>query len=108
DVLDNLYEDGIEIKVFRGNSSLRRKLSLCNDKDISIISSGLPIKEKKVSTAHEVKSEKGLRTLIDKNLRKEIHPGTKPSVMFIKKILDDAYDSGLRSEERRVGRECRT
>lgn len=95
DVLDNLYEDGIEIKVFRGNSSLRRKLSLCNDKDISVISSGLPIKEKKVSTAHEVKSEKGLRTLIDKNLRKEIHPGTKPSVMFIKKILDDAYDSGL-------------
>lgn len=95
DVLDNVYEDGVEIKVYRGNSSLRRKLTLCNDKDISVINSGLPIKEKKVNTSQEVKSEKGLRALIDKNLRKEFHPGTKPSVMFIKKILDDAYDSGL-------------
>lgn len=42
-----------------------------------------------------VQSEKGLRTLIKKNLAKEIHPGTKPSVDFIKKILDDAYNSGL-------------
>ena len=28
-------------------------------------------------------------------MRKEIHPGTKPSVDFIHKILEDAYDSGL-------------
>ena len=40
-------------------------------------------------------SEKGLRDLIARNLRKEIHPGTKPSIDFIKKILDEAYEQGL-------------
>ena len=42
-----------------------------------------------------IKSEKGLRTLIKRNLNKEIHPGTKPSVDFIYKILEDAYSSDL-------------
>lgn len=42
-----------------------------------------------------VKSEKGLRTLIKKNLNKEIHAATKPSIDFIFKILDDAYNSDL-------------
>lgn len=43
-----------------------------------------------------VQSEKGLRELISRNLRKEIHPGTKPSIDFIHKILEDAYSSGLK------------
>jgi hypothetical protein len=43
-----------------------------------------------------VKSEKGLRTLIKRNLGKEIHPGTKPSIDFIYKILEDAYASDLK------------
>ena len=42
-----------------------------------------------------IKSEKGLRTLIKRNLNKEIHPGTKPSIDFIYKILEDAYSSDL-------------
>ena len=42
-----------------------------------------------------VKSEKKLRELIERNLRKDIHPGTKPSVDFIYKIVEDAYNSGL-------------
>ena len=42
-----------------------------------------------------IKSEKGIRTLIKRNLNKEIHPGTKPSIDFIHKILEDAYNSGL-------------
>lgn len=42
-----------------------------------------------------IKSEKGLRTLIKRNLNKEIHPGTKPSIDFIYKILEDAYSNGL-------------
>ncbi len=33
--------------------------------------------------------------MIERNLRKEIHPGTKSSVDFIHKILEDAYLSGL-------------
>ena len=43
-----------------------------------------------------IKSEKGLRRLIERNLNKEIHPGTKPSVDFIYKILEDAYEQGLK------------
>ena len=33
--------------------------------------------------------------MILRNLDKEFCPGTKPSMDFIKKILDDAYESGL-------------
>lgn len=95
--LSRIYDDHIEIKVYSGNSSLRRKLTKCNDLPIATISSGLPLREenKKMVNFESVQSEKGLRTLIKRNLNKEIHPGTKPSIDFIKKILDDAYDSGL-------------
>ena len=75
-------------------SSLRRKLSLCNDSPIAHISSGLPLKEKgdKMLNPQSVKTERGLRDL---NLNKEIHSGTKPSIDFINKILEDAYTNGL-------------
>lgn len=91
--LSRIYADHIEIKVFNGNSSLRRKLSLCNKLPIAHLSSGLPLKEaKKIVNFDSVQSEKGLRTLIKRNLAKEIHAGTKPSIDFIYKILDDAYN----------------
>lgn len=94
--LSRIFDDHIEIKVFTGKSSLRRKLSKCNNLPIANISSGLPLKgDKKMVNFEAIKSEKGLRTLIKRNLNKEIHPGTKPSVDFIYKILEDAYSSGL-------------
>ena len=94
--LSKVYGDHIEIKVFNGDSSLRRKLSKCNNLPIATISSGLPLKgEKKVLNDEVIKSEKGLRSMIVRNLNKEIHPGTKPSIDFIHKILEDAYSSGL-------------
>ena len=93
--LSSVYSEGIEIKVFRGKSSLRRKLSFCNDEDVSFISSGLPRKERKVVNFDGVVTEKGIRKSIIQNLKKQIHPNTKPSVDFIKKILDDAYESGI-------------
>jgi len=89
------YADGIEVKVFTGESSLRRRLSRCNNQPIAVISSGLPHKEMKVLQSTVMQSEKGLRDLIGRNLRKEIHPGTKPSMDFIHKILEDAYSSGM-------------
>lgn len=94
--LSRIYSEGIEIKVFNGNSSLRRRLSKCNNVPIAHISSGLPLKGAKVINFDAVKSEKSLRNLVERNLRKEIHPGTKPSVDFIHKILEDAYNSGLK------------
>jgi hypothetical protein len=93
--LSRVYAEDIEVKVFTGKQALRRRFTKGNNIPVARINSGLPLKEKKVINAEQVKSEKGLRDLIIRNLKKEIHPGTKPSVDFIKKILDDAYDSGL-------------
>lgn len=93
--LSRVYDDDIEVKVFTGKSSLRRKFTKSNNFPIATINSGLPLKDEKVINADVVKSETALRNLIKRNLNKEIHPGTKPSVMFIDKILQDAFDSGL-------------
>lgn len=90
-----IFAEGIEIKVFKGLSSLRRRVSKCNNLDISVFHGTLPKKEKKPMFNPEVvQSEKTIRSLIEKNLRKEIHPGTKPSIDFIYKILEDAYNNG--------------
>lgn len=93
--LASQYSDGIEVKVYRGNASLRRQLSKCNRVDVGSIASGLPVKEKKMLPASTIQSEKGLRELIARNLRKEIHPGTKPSIDFIHHILEEAYENGM-------------
>lgn len=94
--LSRVYDDHIEVKVFNGKSSLRRKLTKCNNLPIATINSGLPLKgEKQVINFEGVKSEKGLRTQIKRNLNKEYHPATKPSIDFIYKILEDAYASNL-------------
>lgn len=95
--LSSVYDDHIEVKIFTGGSSLRRKLTKCNQLPIATISSGLPLKAKGDSMvdANTIKSEVGLRKMIKRNLNKEIHPSTKPSVDFIYKILEDAYNSGL-------------
>lgn len=94
--LDNVYSDNIEIKVYSGKGALRRIVTACNTLAIATISSGLPLKKRSDNMIDfkVVASEKMIRALIKKNLRKESHPGTKPSVDFIKKILDDAYESG--------------
>lgn len=95
--LSRVYDDQIEVKVFSGKSSLRRKLTKCNDLPIATISSGLPLKgDNKMVNFEAIKSEKALRTLIKRNLNKEIHPNTKCSIDFIFKILNDAHESGMK------------
>lgn len=93
--LSGIYDVGIEVKTLLGGSSLRRKLTTCNNLPISTINGGIPLKEKKMSDNVTVQSERGLRALLDRNLRKEIHPGTKSSIDFIGTILEEAYESGL-------------
>src|SRR5262245_50992165 len=93
--LSRVYAEGIEIKVFSGDASLRRKLTKCNNIPVGRINGSLPLKEKHVINSDVVRSERGLRLLVLRNLNKEIHPGTKPSVDFIKKILDEAYESDM-------------
>lgn len=93
--LASVYSDGIEVKTLLGDASLRRKLSKCNSLNVTPLDGGLPRKEKPTLANKSIQSEKGLRDLIERNLRKEIHPGTKPSVDFIHKILEEAYESWM-------------
>lgn len=94
--LSRIYDENIEIKVFTGKSSLRRKLSKCNDIPIANISSGLPLKgEKAMVDVKQIQNEKHLRILIKKALAKEISPYTKPSVDFIAHVMDEAYEGNV-------------
>ena len=94
--LSRIYDEDIEVKIFTGKSSLRRKLTVCNNLDILEISSGLPMKEvKKVVNFDGIKNEQYLRSVLKKHLNKEIMVNTAPSVQMIKKLLDEAYASGI-------------
>ena len=96
--LSRIYDDDIEVKVFTGKSSLRRMLTKCNNLPFATISSGLPLKgdDKNLAANWDgIKNEKMLRTMIKRNLNKEYHAATKPSVDYIAKLLDDAYNSGI-------------
>ena len=94
--LSRVYDEHIEVKVFTGNSSLRRMLTQCNDIPVAKISSGLPLKgEKAMVDVKQIQNEKHLRVLIKKALAKEISPYTKPSIDFIAHIMDEAYESGI-------------
>ena len=95
--LSRIYAEDIEVKTCLGKSSIRRRLSKCNNLPIATISSGLPLKEAgKVINFDGFKSEEALRTMIKKNLNKEIHASTKCSIDFINKNLEDAYNCGLK------------
>ena len=94
--LSALYSQDVEIKVFTGGSSMRRRLSKCNDIPIATISSGLPIKEeKKVVDWKGFADEKHLRACIARNLLKKNVPYTKPSINLIYEDLEKAYKSGM-------------
>lgn len=96
--LSRVYAPGIEVKVFTGNSAIRRRLSFCNKLTIAVMPiGGLPLKgeKKKVINWDGIKNEKMLRAMIKKNLNKEYHGDTTSSIDYIKKLLDDAYESGM-------------
>lgn len=96
-LLSRTYADAIEVKVFTGNSALRRKLSLCNDIPIATISSGLALKQKSGKKMDEkvLQDEKHLRSCIIKALKKQVHANTKPNIDYIDMVLQQAYESGI-------------
>lgn len=99
--LEGLYANDIEIKVYSGKQSLRRRLSLCNNIPVATLSDGaLPKKEVndgKMVDFEAVKDEQHLRNIIAKCLRKDIsQPYTAPAMSLIKKTLDDAYAAGMK------------
>ena len=106
--LSRVYDDNVEIKVFTGDGALRRMLTLCNQHEISYISSGLPLKEKgaKVVSEKTISDEKHLRAIIKKglNLHRTDVPdsmkltnvtSTKTTIDFFDYILSEAYNSGM-------------
>lgn len=96
-ILLRRYSENVEIKVFNGNSSLRRKLTKCNDVPIATIEpSLLPVKGgKNVLNKNAVKDEDHLRFRILKALKKEVWPNTTPNVNYIYSELEKAYESGM-------------
>lgn len=94
--LSRVYDDDIEVKVYSGKSSLRRKLTKCNDIPIATINSGLPLKgDGEVVNWEGIKNEKMLRRMIKRNLNKEYHAFTSPSVQYIHSLMEDAYNRGI-------------
>ena len=99
--LKRIISEDVELKVFTGDSSLRRQLTKCNDIPIATISAGLPLREKKKMLDDNVlKNEAAIVNRIKKCLRKEHHGATAPEINFIKKTLDDAYESGVKYDVR--------
>lgn len=100
--LEPMYDKDIEVKVFRGGASIRRKLTLCNNMKIAHISSGLPLKpkqgygkDKDMLNKEAYMNERAMRTIISDCLRKSHHGHTTPEVNFIKEVLDSAYNGGV-------------
>lgn len=93
--LSRFYDIGIEVITSVGLTSIRRKLSRCNNLPLATISSGLPLKEKKMISTSGIGSERALRLLLQRILNREIHEHTAPSVSFIEKVLNEAYASGV-------------
>ena len=96
DDLQRVVEPGVEIKVQKGDAALRRRLSKCNNLPIAHISSGLPLRSKKVINDNALKDAKHLRTRVLKALRKEIEPGfTTTCINYIEAQLQEAQEKGF-------------
>lgn len=97
--LKNLIKEDVEVKVYTGNSSLRRKLIKCNNIPIAHIATGLPLKEKEVIMYKDIEdihwTEKKLRTFIENCMDKVHHSATKPEMDFIYTVLEQAKDTGV-------------
>ena len=112
--LSRNYNEKIEIKVFNGLSSLRRKLTMCNDIPILKISSGLPLKqERKMISEKTINDSKHLEAIILKYLKRNqktknntaeldeiLH--TRQCISLIDSTLNEAYDQGLAYDMRRL------
>lgn len=101
--LSSVMDANVEIKMFPEgkNSSMRRKLTICNNLDIAHISSGLPFKETK-GASDEVfdikyyKSDKAIRKMLVKCMQKGYSGGhTVTNVSYAKMILDKLYASDI-------------
>ena len=96
--LTRVHDKDIEVKVFTGRSSLRRKLSHCNDIPVATLPAG-SLKEKAVKNdvidKVAVDNERHLRKRIEDCLNKSHHGATAPEINYIFDSLQYAYDNGI-------------
>lgn len=96
-LLDSIYSDHVEVKVFSGLQSLRRKLTLCNDLPVAVLSGGLPLKQKgdKVADFNKCKDDQHLHNKIAWLMTKpKGYEFTSKAMSRIKQELDEAYKAG--------------
>ena len=107
--LSRIYDDNVEVKVYSGKASLRRRLSYCNDFPVATISSGLPLKgdSKTMLNVDSIKSEVQLRKLIKNCLDKKHHGHTAPEINYIFSELDKAYKNGIQYDVSDMQRKIR-
>ena len=100
--LSRIYQEDIEIKVFTGDSSLRRMVTKFNELPIAKINSGLPLKVggDKMVNFEGLKNETAIRTLIQNCFDKKHHGATAPEVDLIFATLERAYEDGLHYDVR--------
>lgn len=106
--VSSIFSENVEVKSHPNGVALRRKRTKCVNLPIAKLPAGsLPLKEVGKTVNWEgVQNEKMLRTMIQKNLNKEYHGYTKPSIDFIAKLLDDAYQSGIDYDVRDMMQAC--
>lgn len=95
--LSRVLSDNIEVKVFTGDASLRRKLSKCNDLPIAEMYSGLEKKDtvSKTPDWDGYKNQNVLKSMIIKNTEKFYHSSTKSSIDYINDLLNLAYNNNV-------------
>ena len=102
DDLSRVVSENIEVKVSKGKSALRRRLTKCNDLPIAELSSGLPLKEggKSLVDQEAFKNEAKLRAQIIRAMLKPEEGGYKnlvshkTAIDFIDHLLKEARMSG--------------
>ena len=94
--LERRISPDVEVKVFVGKSSLRRRLIRCNREPIATLRPGLlKIKEEKMINFNEFKDAEHLRNFVKKCLAKAHHGSTKPEIDYMYDGLEKAYKMGM-------------
>jgi hypothetical protein len=96
--LNAIYSDHVEVKVFSGLQSLRRKLTLCNDLPVAVLSGGLPLKQKgdNVADFNKCKDDIHLHNKIAWYMTKpKGYEFTAKAMSRIKQELDEAFEAGF-------------
>ena len=97
--LSSQYDEHTEIKVCNGLASLRRRLTLCNDIPVAVLTGGLPLKQKGgkgMVDMEAIQDDIHLHNAIIYYMRKpEPFTHTVDAFGKIERVLEEAYAAGF-------------